>query len=72
MILSFTQLVIVVGYFTVLGVLYIRKCMEKHRAAALEADLLEMESWLASRKAKKRSAASRAKDRSSPVSPTQE
>ena len=53
-------------------VLYIKKCMEKHRAAALEADLLEMESWLPSRKAKKRSAASRAKGRSSPASPTQE
>ena len=67
-ILSFTQLVIVVGYFIVIGVLYIKKCVEKHRAAALEVDLLEMESRLASRKAKKRSAASRVKDRSSPAS----
>ena len=71
-ILSSTQLVIVVGYFIVIGVLYIKKCVEKHRAAVLEADLLELQSRLAGRKVKKRSAASRAKDRSSPASPTQE
>ena len=70
--LSFTQLVIVVGYFIVYFIIYIKKCVEKRRAAALEANLLEMESPLASRKAKKRSAASRVKYRSSPPSPTQE
>ena len=70
--LSTFQLLLFLAYLGVKIVLYIEKCVEKHQAAALEANLLEMESRLVSRKGKKRSAASRAKGRSSPASPTQE
>ena len=43
-VLSFTQLAIVVVYLIITGVLYIKKCVEKHQVAALEANLQEMES----------------------------
>ena len=42
--LSFTQLAIVVVYLIITGVLYIKKSVEKHQVAALEANLQEMES----------------------------
>lgn len=66
-VLSFTQLPIVVVYLITIGVLYIKKCLEKHRAAALETNLQEMEARLQERKVKRRSAASRAKSGSSPT-----
>ena len=59
--LSLTQLAIVVVYLIVAGVLYVKKCVEKHRVAALETNLQEMESRLQERKAERRAAASRAK-----------
>ena len=68
-VLSFNQLAIVVVYLIAAGVQYVKKCLEKHRVAALETNLQEMESRLQERKAKKRAAASRAK---SGPSPTQE
>ena len=71
-ILSFTQLAIVVMYFITIGVLYIKKCVEKHRATVLEADLQGMEARLQERKTKRRTAASRAKGRSFPASLAQE
>ena len=66
-VLSFTQLAIVVVYLITIGVLYIKKCLEKHRAAVLETNLQEMEARLQERKVKRKSAASRAKSRSSPT-----
>ena len=71
-ILSFTQLAIVVMNFITIRVLYVKKCVEKHRAAVLEADLQGMEARLQERKTKHRTAASRAKGRSFPASPAQE
>ena len=70
-IVSFTQLVIVVGCFLVIGVLYIKKCVRLQQERLPQEELELMESQLASRKAKRRSAAARAKDSSSPPAPTQ-
>ena len=66
-VLSFTKLAIVVVYLIITGVLYIKKCVKKHRVAALETNLKEMESRLQERKAIRRSAAAKAKRSPSPT-----
>ena len=70
-ILSFTQLVKVVGCFIVIGVLYIKMCVRLQQERLQQEELELMESRLTSKKAKRRSAAARAKDSSSPPAPTQ-
>ena len=64
---SFTQLAIMLVYLIITGVLYIKKCTEKHQVATLEANLQEMESRLQERKTKKRVAADKAKRGPSPI-----
>ena len=70
--LSTFQLFMFITYMVVKIVLYIIQAVKKHNARRIEEELELMESRLASRKAKRRSAAARAKDRSSPTSPTQQ
>ena len=63
MALSTFQLVLVLVYLGVKIVLYTIKAVKKHQARRNEEELVLMESRLASRKVKCRSAASRAKAR---------
>ena len=70
--LSTFQLLLFLAYLGVKIVLYTIKAVKKHQARRNKEDLELMESRLASRKAKRRSGASRAKGKSSPASPTQE
>ena len=65
--LQVAQFFLFAGYLLTLTILYIKKCVEKHQVAALETNLQEMESRLQERKAKRRSAAARAKIGPSPT-----
>ena len=66
-VLSFTQLAIVLVYLITIGVMYIKKCVEKHQAQQMETNLQAMEAELEERKTKRRTTASRAKSISSPT-----
>ena len=70
--LSTFQLLLFLAYLGVKIVRYIVKAVKKHNARKNKEEIELMESRLAIRKAKHRTAASRAKGRSSPASPPQE
>ena len=63
-ILSFTMLAIVIAYFITVGVLYIKKCVKKHKEKLAEEELELMETRLQERKTKRRAAAAKAKSSS--------
>ena len=55
--ISVTQLLIVIAYLVVSGLMYVIKCVKEKQAIQLEENLLQMENRLQERKTKRRSAA---------------
>ena len=55
--LTLSQLIIVLGYFIVIGVLYIKKCVKKHQERLQQEQLELMDQRLQERRSKRRAAA---------------